>query len=126
MALYRKSMVLVACAAMTACGSMPKKNFSFKAINNSGETQTCLIVINDQWDTAIENDWVTGKDGSDSCSMTLEFQTPKIEVTVVPFNIGMELPRSRSQAVDYKSYTRTLLMTDPETHLFILEKKPRR
>lgn len=126
MSLYRKSMILVACAAMTACGSIPKKNFSFTAINNSGETQTCLIVINDEWDTAIENEWITGKDGSDSCSMTLDFQARKMEVTVVPFKIGMEPPRSRSQAVDYKSYTRTLLLTDPETHLFILEKKPRR
>ncbi|MFT4513974.1 MAG: hypothetical protein ACI89X_003536 [Planctomycetota bacterium] len=126
MAIHRNILVLGACAAMTACGSIPKKSFTFSAIDNGGASQSCLIVIDDEWDTAIANEWTVGNDGDESCSITVEFKTPKVEVTVVPFKRGMDLPRSRSQSVDYKSYTRTLRVDDPETHLFILEKKPRR
>lgn len=127
MAIHRKILVLGACAAMTACGSIPKKTFTFSAIDwENGVSQSCLIVIDDDWDTAVESERVTGKDGADTCSITIEFKVPEIEVTVVPFKIGMDLPRSRSDATDYQTYMRTLGPDDPETHLFILEKKRRR
>ena len=125
MTISRIIVALTACLTMTACGSIPQKDFEFRAIDINGSSQTCLVVVNGDFEAAIQNESLIGKDGTESCSVTIPFTSNEVEVTIVPCKIGMDLPRSRAQATDYKSYTRRLRLTDPGTHLFILERKRR-
>jgi len=117
-----------ACAAMTACGSVPKKTFVFDAITIEERAHPCLIVIDDEWDKAAENNQVVNMGGDDELKVTVEFRSAEIEVTVAPLAPGSNvMPRSRSEAIQMSQFMddmpRRLRMDDPQQHLFVLQPK---
>ncbi|MFN3241658.1 MAG: hypothetical protein ACE37K_09120 [Planctomycetota bacterium] len=117
-----------ACAVMTACGSVPKKTFVFDAITLEERAHPCLIVIDDEWDKAAENNQVVNMNGDDELKVTVEFRASEIEVTVAPLAPGSNvMPRSRSEAIQMSQFMddmpRRLRMDDPAKHLFVLQPK---
>lgn len=122
-------LTFVGCAAMTACGSVPKKTFVFDAITIEERAHPCLIVIDDEWDTAADkNQVVNANGGDDQLSVTVEFRNSEVEVTVAPLAPGSNvLPRSRSEAIQMSRFVddlpRRLRIDDPKKHLFVLQPK---
>lgn len=122
----RLSLLLPAFVA-TACGSIPTRTFEFDALDPAENLRPCLIVINDDWIGAAEKNQVVNVAGDDTLTLTLEFKSAEVEVTVAPLtvegNTVRRMPTSRRDATadsTFRDEVRRLRLTDPQRQLFIL------
>ena len=129
---FQRSVLLaLAAAGATACSSIPTQTFTFDAINSREEPQPALIVIDDDWDKAWENNQVVNVQDDDKVDITIAFPNSTVEVTVVPLKVvtkggakevGTQV-RSREEAMKLTSMTdsvRDVRLRDPKLQLFVL------
>jgi hypothetical protein len=114
-----------------ACNSIPTQSFDFKAIDAEEKAKACLIVVNDDWGTAIEKEQFVNVDGRDTLNLTLPFEATEVEVMAVPLTLNDQgkvayMPRNRTDAMRNSNFaddTRRLRLRDPRIQLFILRRK---
>lgn len=116
--------------AVTACGGIPKKTFVFDAIDVTENPRPVLIVVNDDWVDAWDKNQVVNVSGNDELSLTIPFPSSTVEITVAPLtvdgNVVANKPMSRKDARDLSGFNdemRSLRLTDPVKHLFVLTYK---
>lgn len=122
---------LVACTAMTSCGSIPKQKFIFDAIDLNEQPRACLIVVDDEWDAAAEKGQIVNVTGDDQLDVMIEFRQAEVEITVAPLTVDGNtvtmMPTSRTQAIQMSSFKddlpRKLRLGDPSKHVFVLQPK---
>lgn len=115
--------------AFAACGAIPTKQFTFRAIDAGENPRPCMVVVDDDWPAAAEKEQFVHVTG-DELKLTLPFRSSEIEITVAPVMVEngkvTRVPKSRKEAVDYSGFkeeTRRLRITDPALQLFILARK---
>jgi hypothetical protein len=117
-------------ALATACAGVPSKQFEFRCIDAAETPRPCMIVVNDDWQSAEEKSQFVNVQGNEPLQLAIPFPTAEVEVTVAPVLVESgkvtRVPKSRKEARDYAGFmdeTRRLRMTDPRVHLFILVRK---
>lgn len=123
---------LLALLCLTACGSIPTREFEFDAIDVNENARPCLVVINDDWARAAERDQYVNLTDDNSLVLTIEFpKAPEVEVTMAPILVAdgkvQRVPKSRREARDFSGFVeevRKVQLTDPRRVFFILPKKP--
>lgn len=130
MTISRRHLSLPLLAALTACGSIPKKQFEFRAIDTADAPHPCMIVVNDDWAAAAEKNQFVNLEGNTPLVLEIPFPTAEVEVTVAPVRVESgkvtRVPKSRKEARDYSNFmddVRRLRLGDPRVHLFILVRK---
>lgn len=130
MTISRRHLSLPLLAALTACGSIPEKQFEFRAIDTSDAPHPCMIVVNDDWATAAEKNQFVNLEGNAPLVLDIPFPSAEVEVTVAPVRVESgkvtRIPKSRKEARDYSNFmddVRRLRLSDPRVHLFILVRK---
>jgi hypothetical protein len=126
----RRLLSLSLLAACAACGSIPKKQFEFRAIDTGDQPRPCMIVVDDDWAGAAEKSQFVNLDGSAPLTLTLPFTSAEVEITVAPVLVESgkvaRVPKSRKEARDYSGYmddVRRLRLRDAPVVLFILVRK---
>jgi hypothetical protein len=126
----RRLLSLPLLAAFAACGSIPTKQFEFRAIDTGDQPRPCMIVVDDDWAGAAEKSQFVNLDGNAPLVLTIPFAQAEVEVTVAPVLVESgkvaRVPKSRKEATDYSGFkddVRRLRVTDPRVHLFILVRK---
>lgn len=118
--MMRSLILLLACAALGACGSIPTRTFEIRAMDNSGQPIKCLIVV----------DRAYPKDSSDvhftDGDVTVAFRKERMNVLVHPARIvdgQVKVPES-TEVGPYFPEGRDIRIDDPRVHLFILNRNP--
>ena len=118
------ALTAIGCLAMTACGAIPTKTFRFQAINVQEVKTPCMIVIEDDWDSAISNKQVFDASKMDYYSLEIPFAKRAVKVHAVPLRADGNVPKSRGDLRNnpsrYATEERELWLTDPTTQLFVL------
>jgi hypothetical protein len=121
---------VLALLATAACGGIPKQKFVFDAIDVGERPLPCLVVVNDDWVGAAERQQYGNVAGDDELSLTLEFTSAEVEVTMAPMMASggqpVSVPKSRKEARETSGFmddTRRLFVTDPQRVLFILPRR---
>lgn len=130
MSTIRRLLSLSLLAGLCACGSIPTKEFEFRAIDTADAPHPCMIVVNDDWETAATKEQFVNLDGNRPLRLTIPFASAEIEVTMAPVRVEngkvTRIPKSRKEARDYSNFmddVRRLRITDPTVHLFVLVRK---
>jgi hypothetical protein len=126
---YSKSLLALAgCVVATACGSVPTQRFTFDAIDVEEQPQPALVVVEDDWVKAWDENHVVNVAGDDMLTIDLPFPTAKVQVMLVPLKVAngkaTSKPLSRTDAVESSGMTveiRELFLRDPQRQLFILQ-----
>ncbi len=126
----RRLLSLTSLVALAACGSVPTREFEFRAIDTADQPRPCMIVVNDDWQTAAEKAQFVNVDGNQPLKMTIPFPTAEVEITVAPVLVDSgkvaRIPKSRKEARDYSGFNddvRRLRLGDTRVHLFVLVRK---
>lgn len=122
---------LSALLCLTACGSIPSREFEFDAIDVSENPRPCLVVLNDDWASAADKNQFVNVTDDNSLVLKIEFpKAPEVEVTMAPIQVAdgkpTRVPKSRKEARDYSGFVdevRKVQLTDPRRVFFILPKK---
>lgn len=120
----------LASVTMTSCASGPvMKTFEFDAIDTTERQWPCLIVVDDDWTTAIAQKQVLNVGDADKLVLTVPFTKRTVAVLAVPLDETGEIPKSKSAARNIQTTLqeeeRPLMLGDPMTHMFILNEKRR-
>ena len=126
-ALPASVLLLLAC---TSCGSIPTQEFEFDALDAAENPRPCLVVIGNDWIGAANRQQWVNVEGDDVLTLTIEFVSTEIEVTMAPLLVSggkpVAVPKSRKEAMDssgFKDQQRRLVTTDPRRQLFILSRR---
>jgi hypothetical protein len=126
----RRALSLLSLGLTAACGTIPTKEFEFRAIDVADVPRPALIVVNDDWAVAAENNQFVNVDGNSPLRLEIAFPSAEVEVTVAPVLVESgkvtRVPKSRKEARDYTGLmddVRRLRVTDPRVHLFVLVRK---
>lgn len=117
------------CAAMTACGSIPKQTFVFDVRTVDEQPQPSMIVVNNDWESATINKQFVHAEGKAELQLTIPFERGEVSVTVAPLVPGTTNPSSRKEAfntaqlLETEDATRGLRLGDPRKQLFLLAPK---
>ena len=122
---------LSALLCLTACGSIPSREFEFDAIDVNENARPCLVVLNDDWASANENQQYVNLTSDNSLVLKIEFpKAPEVEITMAPVLVAdgkvQRVPKSRREARDFSGFVeevRKVQLTDPRKVFFILAKK---
>lgn len=121
---------LASLLGLCACGSIPTREFEFRAIDTADAPHPCMIVVNDDWETAAQKEQFVNLDGNRPLRLSIPFSSAEIEVTMAPVRVEngkvTRIPKSRKEARDFSNFmddVRRLRLTDPTVHLFILVRK---
>ena len=93
-ALRTSALSVIACMAMTACSGIPTKTFEFQSIDIREVNCPSMIVVNDDWDTAIAEKQVFDGTKMERFSLKIPFARPTVMVRAVPLPDG-NVPKSR-------------------------------
>ena len=122
--ILRSAVATFACLAVTACGSIPTKTFEFQAINVQEVKCPCMIVIEDDWDTAISKKQVFDASKMEIYRLEIPFPKKQVKVRAVPLRSDGNVPKSRGDLRNnpsrYAQQNRDLQLTDPTRQLFVL------
>lgn len=128
-----RPLTLCATALLTACAGVPTRTFQIDAVDVEDQPVACLIVVDGDWTTAIEQNQIVNLDGKDVLPVTVEFHNPIVMLTAAPVPIDRntgkpsKLPRSRDESkalTDYLCDVRDdLRITDPDRVMFIVRAK---
>jgi len=120
---------------LVACGSVPTRTFEFSAMDTHQNPVPALVVVGDDWASAVEhNQLVNVKKSDDVLPLKIPFERGEVSVTVVPVKADengklLVVPRSRQDTSEYVidvprgANPRLLRLTDPTRQMFILMKK---
>jgi len=130
MSTFRRILSLSLLAGLCACGSIPTRQFEFRALDTADAPHPCMIVVNDDWETAAQKEQFVNLDGNRPLRLSIPFSSAEIEVTMAPVRVEngkvTRIPKSRKEARDYSNFmddVRRLRFTDPTVHLFVLVRK---
>ena len=121
---------LLALVTLTACGSIPTRDFEFDAMDVGENPRPCMVVINDDWVGAEARKQFVNVTSDDVLTLNIAFPSPSVEVTMAPMlmiNGQPKVPKSRKEARDSSGFmedVRRVERTDPKRVLFILPRKP--
>jgi hypothetical protein len=126
--LTKSSLAALACICATACGSVPKKKFIFDVIDHNQNQHPALVVVDDDWEAAKENNQVVNVGGKNELEITIPFRTPRVDITIAPLELTddkkiVRWPKSRTDSFnsDFQSGDpREIFITDPKRQLFII------
>lgn len=122
---------LAACAAtLCSCGGVPKRTFTFDAIDTSDDARAAMIVLDQDWVAASQNKQFVNLTSDNELPLELTFQSANVEVTAVairtldgtPVSVPMN-PREAEEKSEYVLRTRNVQLRDGEKQLFIFERK---
>ena len=114
---------------VTACSGVPKKKFEFDAIDADDNPRPCLVVINDDFPSAEQNNQFVNVGGDDVLELELEFASREINVTMAPVRVNngkvTKVPRSARESWEagFTDERRLVRIDDPKRVLFILQRK---
>jgi hypothetical protein len=121
--LQKASLASLLCMALTSCGSVPTKAFRFQSINVQEVKCPCMIVVNDDWDTALSKKQVFDAAKMDFFELKIPFAKREVAIRAVPIRSDGNVPRSRSELRNnpsrYEAQERNLRLTDPTSQLFV-------
>jgi len=126
-----KAIQLTACAlaavAMTACGSVPKRKFTFDVIDTSEQPLPAMIIVENQWSEAAGDKQFVNVTGDNTLELELTFKSKRVLVTAVPIAAEdgkpTDVPQNERQVRDFKPGRREVELRDAQKQLFILERQ---
>jgi hypothetical protein len=126
----RRTLSAAVLLTMAACSGIPTKTFVFDAIDTGEAPRPCMIVVNQDFQTATEKNQFVNVGSDNELPIEIQFPSGEVEITVVPLMVEGDritrVPKSRKEGVDYSGFlddTRKLRPSDTRRHLFILARR---
>ena len=122
--MHKYALAVLACMAVTSCGSIPKKTFKFDVINVMQARCRCLIMVGTKWPADAKKQ-VFDATKMDYLELEIPFATREVTVEAIPLRDDGNVPKSRSDlrsnpSTQYAKQERALRLTDPTIQLFVL------
>lgn len=117
---------------LASCSSVPTRTFQILAMDTNKAPVPCMVIIGDDWQGAGPKNQFVNID-SERLALTVPFDRPEVLITVAGIKLDANkkplepLPTTRIDATEksggYIPDQVKLRLTDPETTLFILQKR---
>lgn len=117
-----RKLAVLSFALLTACGSVPSRQFEIRCIDTDEQPVKCLVIVDRKWPLANHDPVYT--DGS----VAVTFPDDSVNIRVMPVQTGADGRIAKVPEPDdtapFLTQERDLQATDPRVQLFILRRDP--